>query len=56
LKEVDTKDEVQKLKDDGIIAVVPPRKPGGMRLWAGIINGNWTLDPTFPDVTTGMIS
>ena len=31
------------MKDEGIIAVVPPNMAGGMGLWPDILQGDWSL-------------
>jgi hypothetical protein len=51
-----SKDEIQKLKDECIIAVIPTKKVGGMALWSGILTGDWSLDPIFPKATQGMLA
>lgn len=43
--EVYNKDDIQKLKDEGVIAVIPAKKAGGMSLWNCILTGDWSLDP-----------
>lgn len=35
--EVYTREEIQKLKDEGVIAVVPAKKAGGMAIWSSIL-------------------
>jgi len=53
--EVYTKNEIQKLKDEGVIPVVPVKRPGGMAIWGNILTGDWSLDPIFPNATAGML-
>jgi len=53
--EVYTREEVQRLKDEGVIAIVSVKKAGGMALWSSILKGDWKLDPIFPDATQGML-